>query len=105
MENRHVILTIRNERLKGILKDNVTTRGLIEKLPLAMTMHDLHNREKYVKISDLAVDQINTSHYSKGDISYWTPGNAFVIYYKGKQEPLHGLVKLGEIVERFKWFR
>ncbi|MBM7601450.1 hypothetical protein JOC34_003875 [Virgibacillus halotolerans] len=99
MENRHVAITFGNEQLKATLEDNGTTRDFMEQLPMTVTMHDLHRREKYIEISGLAVEDTNVAHFSKGDISYWTPGEAFVIYYEGDQEPLHGLVKMGEILE------
>ncbi|MBP1968576.1 hypothetical protein J2Z83_000668 [Virgibacillus natechei] len=98
MENQHIIITFDNKQLRATLDDNATTRDFIKQLPMTITMHDLHKREKYVEISGLA-DETNISHFSKGDISYWTPGEAFVIYYKGDHEPLHGLVKLGEILD------
>lgn len=99
MENQQLVITFGDEQLKATIEDNATTRDLIEQLPMTITMHDLYNREKYVEISGLAVEETNISHYSKGDISYWTPGEAFVIYYKGNQEPLNGLVKMGEILK------
>lgn len=99
MENRHLVITFEDVQLKATIEDNATTRDFIEQLPMTITMHDLHNREKYVEISGLALEKTNISHYSKGDISYWTPGEAFVIYYKGDQEPLNGLVKMGEVLE------
>jgi len=61
--------------------------------------------EKYVKIKGLAVKDTNIAHFSKGDISYWTPGGSFVIYYEGDQEPLQGLVKMGEILEGVEIFK
>lgn len=99
MENRHVVITFENEQLRATLENNATTKDFIEQLPMTITMHDLYNREKYVELSGLAVEEINTPHYSKGDISYWTPGEAFVFYYRGNQEPLNGLVRMGKILE------
>ena len=99
MENRHLVITFDGEQLKAVLKDNATTRSFIEQLPMTITMHDLHEREKFTEISGLTVEDKNILHFSKGDISYWTPGEAFVIYYRGNQEPLNGLVKMGEILE------
>ena len=102
MENRYLVITFEDEQLKATLEDNATTRDFIQQLPMTIIMHDLYNREKYVEISGLVVEETNISHYSKGDISYWTPGEAFVIYYKGDQEPLNGLVKMGGILEGVK---
>ncbi|MGG4156626.1 cyclophilin-like fold protein [Peribacillus muralis] len=99
MKNKQLVITFGNEQLKATIEHNATTRDLIEQLPMTITMHDLYNRENYVEISGLTVEETNISHYSKGDISYWKPGKAFVIYYKGNQEPLNGLVKMGEILK------
>jgi len=66
---------------------------------MTITMRDLQTLEKFTQVSGLTVDDINIPHFSKGGISYWTPGKAFVFYYRGNQEPLHGLVKMGEILE------
>lgn len=99
MKNQQIIITFAEEQLKAILEDNATSKDFIKQLPVTIGMHDLYNREKYVKISGLIAEEINIPHYSKGDISYWTPGEAFVIYYGGNKEPLNGLVKIGEIIE------
>lgn len=99
MENRHLVITFAGEQLMAVLNDNATIRSFIEQLPMTITMHDLHDREKFTEISGLTVEDTNIPHFSKGDISYWKPGEAFVIYYRGNQEPLNGLVKMGEILE------
>lgn len=99
MKKRHVVFTYSDERLRGTLDDHATTRDFIKKLPMTVTMHDLYHREKYVKINGLTVDHPNVSHFNKGDISFWIPGNVFVIYYKGNQEPLNGLMKMGRILD------
>jgi hypothetical protein len=98
MEKTFLVITFEDEQLKATIEDNATTRDFIQQLPMTVTMKDLYNQEKYVEIRGLTVKGSNISHYSKGDISYWTPGEAFVIYYKGNEEPLNGLVKIGEIL-------
>lgn len=97
MKNKQLILTLENKVLKARLEDNPTTRNLIKNLPMTLTMHDLYRREKYAKVSGLTVEETTIPHYSRGDISYWTPGEALVIYYEGNQEALNGLIKIGEI--------
>ncbi|WP_160141702.1 cyclophilin-like fold protein [Salicibibacter halophilus] len=99
MEYRHLLISFADEQLKATIEDNATTRDFIEQLSMTINMHDLFNREKYAEISGLTVENTNTPHYSKGDISFYTPMETFVIYYKGDQEPLNGLVKMGEILK------
>ncbi|MFK3958841.1 cyclophilin-like fold protein [Guptibacillus hwajinpoensis] len=98
LENQTLILSFGDETLKASLENNATVREFIQSLPVTFTMNDLFNREKFVEVNDLEVER-TISNYSRGDISYWTPGKALVIYYKDDDEPIHGLVKLGEILE------
>jgi hypothetical protein len=98
LENQHLILSFGDEKLKASLEDNATVREFIQNLPVTYTMNDLFNREKFVEVNELEVER-TVSSYGKGDISYWTPGKALVIYYKDDDEPIQGLVKLGKILE------
>jgi hypothetical protein len=98
LENQHLILSFGDEKLKASLENNATVRQFIQNLPVTYTMNDLFNREKFVEVNDLEVER-TCSSYGKGDISYWTPGKALVIYYKDDDEPIQGLVKLGKILE------
>ena len=97
MKEKKLIITINDEKLFAVLEENAASRNLIKQLPLNITMDDLFRREKYMNHFELEAEKSNTSYYSKGDISYYLPMNALVFYYEGEQEPLNGLVKLGEI--------
>lgn len=98
MEEQKIVLSFGNEELKATMENNVTAADFVKRLPLKMDMRDLYIREKFAKVHGLHVDQTVSSH-DKGDISYWTPGQALVIYYKDSNEYISGLVKIGEITE------
>ncbi|MFJ5625064.1 cyclophilin-like fold protein [Peribacillus loiseleuriae] len=98
MEEQKIILSFGNEELKVTMENNGTAADFVKLLPLKLDMRDLYKREKFAKVHGLHVDQTVSSH-DKGDISYWTPGQALVIYYKDSNEYISGLVKIGEITE------
>ncbi|MGE8081701.1 cyclophilin-like fold protein [Peribacillus loiseleuriae] len=98
MEEQKIILSFGNEELKATMENNGTAADFVKRLPLKLDMRDLYKREKFAKVHGLHVDQTVSSH-DKGDISYWTPGQALVIYYKDSNEYISGLVKIGEITE------
>ncbi|MFJ7975824.1 cyclophilin-like fold protein [Peribacillus sp. JNUCC 23] len=98
MEEQKMILSFGHEELKATMEINVTAIDFVKRLPLKLDMRDLYKREKFAKVHGLHVDQTVSSH-DKGDISYWTPGQALVIYYKDSHEYISGLVKIGEITE------
>lgn len=99
MSKTDIKITVESDILKATLEDNPTSNDLISKLPLTLTLKDLYRREKYINNLELAVNQSNTKHFSRGDISYYLPNDALVFYYQGEQELLNGLVKLGEVTE------
>lgn len=97
-EKQQIILSFGDEELTAIIGNNATVLDFVKLLPLKLDMRDLYNREKFAKVHGLHVDQ-TVSSYDKGDISYWVPGEALVIYYKDDDEYISGLVKIGEIME------
>ena len=98
MKEQKIVISFGNEELEATLENNVTAADFVKRLPLRLDMRDLYKREKFVKVHGLHVDQTVTN-YCKGDISYWTPGEALVIYYKDSDEYISGLVKIAEITE------
>lgn len=98
MEEQEIVISFGNEELEATLENNITAIDFVKRLPLRLGMRDLYKREKYAKVHGLHVDQ-TVSSYSKGDISYWTSGEALVIYYKDSDEYISGLVKIAEITE------
>lgn len=75
--------TVNNKVATAEVYDNESTKDFIKQLPLDVTMDDLYNREKYVKLSrSLTTGQTNSS-FRKGDIAYWIPGSAIALCYAG----------------------
>lgn len=101
-------LTVNDAVLTGFLNDSSTSEDLYDKLPIRLTMYPHENREVYGEIH-LAKTTNTQNGYRIGDISYWTPGNALVVFYgkgyTGSLIPMgritSGLDKLTEINNSF----
>ena len=98
MKEQKIVISFGNEEFEATLENNATAEDFVKRLPLRLDMRDLYKREKFSKVHGLHVVR-TVSNYSKGDISYWTPGEALVIYYKDSDEYISGLVKIAEITE------
>ena len=48
---QEIILKIKNKEYEAILYDNSTTKELIKKFPITITMSDLNGNEKYYNFS------------------------------------------------------
>lgn len=84
--------------LTATLLDNATTRSFIAKFPLTLPMQDLYAREMCYHFPDpLPASEAARSGYEIGDLSYWTPCNSLVIFYKQNGEVINNLQKLGRI--------
>ncbi|WP_371371165.1 cyclophilin-like fold protein [Sporomusa aerivorans] len=93
-----VKITVGSQVLTATLIDNATTRNLISRFPLTLPMMDLYSREMCYRFSDvLPANEVQTSGYEVGDISYWTPRHSFVIFYKQNGEVIGNLQKIGHI--------
>lgn len=91
-------VTVGGQVLTATLIDNATTRGLIAKFPLTVPMMDLYSRELVYRFPDpLPANETQTSGYEVGDLSYWTPGRSFVIFYRQNGEVISNLQKIGRI--------
>jgi hypothetical protein len=89
-------VTVGGQVLTATLIDNATTRSLIAKFPLTVRMMDLYSREVVYRFPDpLPANETQTSGYEVGDLSYWTPGHSFVIFYKQNGEVISNLQKIG----------
>lgn len=104
MNQTNLLIRVKDNLLKATLDDNATSRDFIKRLPLKVIMKDLFSREKYIEMPGLEVEKSNIPHFSRGDISYYMPTEALVFYYEGHQEPLNGLVKMGDILEDIEVF-
>lgn len=79
---QNIIITIKNKKYEAILYDNSTTKELIKKFPITITMSDLNGNEKYYNFSKSFSTSIeNVANINKGDIMLFGD-NCLVIFYK-----------------------
>lgn len=79
---QNIIITIKNKKYEAILYDNSTTKELIKKFPITITMSDLNRNEKYYNFSkSFSTSSENVANINKGDIMLFGD-NCLVIFYK-----------------------
>ena len=79
---QNIIITIKNKKYEAILYDNSTTKELIKKFPITITMSDLNGNEKYYNFSkSFSTSSENVASINKGDIMLFG-NNCLVIFYK-----------------------
>ena len=79
---QNIIITIKNKKYEAILYDNSTTKELIKKFPITITMSDLNGNEKYYNFSkSFPTSSENVENINKGDIMLFGD-NCLVIFYK-----------------------
>ena len=79
---QNIIITIENKKYEAILYDNSTTKELIKKFPITITMSDLHENEKYHNFSKrFPTSSKSVGNVNKGDIMLFGD-NCLVIFYK-----------------------
>ena len=79
---QNIIITIKNKKYEAILYDNSTTKELIKKFPITITMSDLNGNEKYYNFSkSFSISSENVASINKGDIMLFGD-NCLVIFYK-----------------------
>lgn len=79
---QNIIITIKNKKYEAILYDNSTTKELIKKFPITITMSDLNGNEKYYNFSkSFSTSSENVASINKGDIMLFGD-NCLVIFYK-----------------------
>ena len=79
---QNIIITIKNKKYEAILYDNSTTKELIKKFPITITMSDLNGNEKYYNFSkSFPTSSENVANINKGDIMLFGD-NCLVIFYK-----------------------
>lgn len=93
---QNIIITIKNKKYEAILYDNSTTKELIKKFPITITMSDLNGNEKYYNFSkSFSTSSENVANINKGDIMLFGD-NCLVIFYKSFST-LYKYTKLGYI--------
>ena len=79
---QNIIITIKNKKYEAILYDNSTTKELIKKFPITITMSDLNGNEKYYNFyKSFSTSSENVANINKGDIMLFGD-NCLVIFYK-----------------------
>lgn len=79
---QNIIITIENKKYEAILYDNSTTKELIKKFPITITMSDLNVNEKYYNFyKSFLTSSENVANINKGDIMLFG-NNCLVIFYK-----------------------
>ena len=79
---QNIIITIENKKYEAILYDNSTTKELIKKFPITITISDLNGNEKYYNFSkSFSTSSENVANINKGDIMLFGD-NCLVIFYK-----------------------
>lgn len=79
---QNIIITIKNKKYEAILYDNSTTKELIKKFPITITMSDLNGNEKYYNFSkSFSTSSENVANINKCDIMLFGD-NCLVIFYK-----------------------
>lgn len=101
-----VDVIVGNHTLKATFINNDTTKALVSKFPLTISMMDLYSREMCYRFKDpLPANEAGTSGYEVGDIVYWTPRHSFVVMYEQNGEVISNLQKIGHIDSEVELFR
>ena len=80
-------ITVNDRILTATLEDNVTTRAIVQRLPMTLPMMDLYGREMCYRFPEaLPTDNAHTRGYEVGEIVYYPPMHSFVIMYRQNGE-------------------
>lgn len=80
-------ITVNGRTLIATLKDNATTRAIVQRLPMTLPMMDLYGREMCYRFPEaLPTDNARTRGYEVGEIIYYPPMHSFVIMYRQNGE-------------------
>lgn len=82
------------------LDDNETTRDIVEKMPLELSMVRYAGHEYYSELPFTPeFDNSRTSNIKAGHVYYWDGWNAFVINYEDYDISPYKVVHIGEITD------
>ena len=80
-------ITVNGQTLAATLENNPTMQALMKKLPLALPMLNLYEREMCYRFDEaLPTGTLTSANYEVGDLAYWPPRHSFVILYKQNGE-------------------
>ena len=75
-----VKFNVNNQVIDVQLNNSTTSKDLWNKLPLTLVFYPHQSREIYSNI-ELNKSEPVVDSYAIGDVAYWTPGNALVLYF------------------------
>ena len=91
-----IYLTINGNSFTATLEDNETTRELLKKLPLEVSMSELNGNEKYYYFDEsLPTNSYKPGKISTGDIMLYE-SDCLVIFYEDFDTP-YSYTRLGKI--------
>ena len=81
-------ISVNGTELTAVLENNVTTRTLVEQMPMTLSMRDLYGREMCYNYGagTLPTETLRNDSYEVGDIIYWPTAGSFVILYRQNGE-------------------
>ncbi len=92
--------------LDAQLEENATARALLSKMPFTVSMFNAHEIEMVHRFEEaLPAEEEGRSGYKTGDLFYWTPKHAFVIYYGQNGKSFDHLQKVGHIEGDVSFFK
>lgn len=88
MKGTKVKITVGDNQMVATLEDNATSRALVKKLPMTLSMKNLYSREMCYRYGagTLPTENLRFDRYEIGDIVYWPPRGSFVILYSQNGE-------------------
>ena len=91
-------MTIGDKTVVAKLQDNASSRNLVARFPLTLTLADYANTEKIVQLPEKLSTQGAPAGFaaSRGDVTYYAPWGNLAIFYKDFRYA-DGLVRLGVI--------
>ena len=81
-------ISVNGTELTAVLENNVTTRALVEQMPMTISMRDLYDREMCYNYGAgvFPTEMLRNDSYEVGDIIYWPTAGSFVILYRQNGE-------------------
>lgn len=99
-------MTIGKTVITATLNDSGTTKAFVASLPRTMTMNRYDDREYYGRIgTPLPEDGERVETFVNGDITYFTTGGSFAIFFdKDNESRQSGLIRMGRITSDLNVF-
>ncbi len=92
--------------VQGELLDNATAKALADKMPMAIKMFNAHDIEMVHRFEEaLPAEEVGHQSFEIGDLFYWTPKHAFVIYYDQNHKSFDNLQKIGHLNGDVSFFK